>query len=178
MTQAPPETKFWQRPDIQAAQRALDVWGTTTKHWRLGGQGIPILDWIDMRDERFVILEKHGRRWVEEGKNPAFEHFGKLSRAFLLVLGVEAIFGEFANPPVLHGLMAHRYPQDGPLAHDEAARGYRKFWTDPRSVVGRTWAQKTFGMMQGRFVAVRADQLLAQMERDFLEHVAHCGVKR
>lgn len=169
---------FWSRPEIQSAQRALDVWGTTKKHWRLGGRGIPILDWIDMKDERFVILEKRGRQWIEEGKNPAFQSFGKLSPAFLLVLGVDAVLGELGNPVLLHALMIHRYPVDGPLAHTEAQRSLRRFWSDPENAVGYKWACQTVGCLRGRYTAKTVDQLLAQMERDFLDYLVLCGVRR
>ena len=164
------KTKFWERKDIIGAQRVLDVWGTVKWHWKLGGMGIPTLDWIDMTDERFTIVEKRGKKWIEESKNKATVPDGKLTPAFLLVLGVDAVLGEFENPPGLHALLVHRYPADGPLMRTETERAYRRFRDKHISSL--------MGQLRGRFMEKKIDDLLGQMERDFLEHMAHLWLGR
>jgi hypothetical protein len=164
------KTRFWDRKDIQGAVRVLDVWGTVKWHWRLGGQGVPTMDWIDMTDERFVRIEQRGRTWIEEAKNPAVKPDGRLAPAFLLTLGVDAVLGEFGSPPALHGLLAHRYPTDGPLARTEAQREYRLY--RPPEVVALV------GNLRGRNVEWRLDQVLGALERDFVEHLAYVGLRR
>jgi len=188
MQEEKPKNGFWERADIIGAQRVLDVWGTVKWHWKFGGQGVPTLDWIDLRQEEdvYIRIVKRGRYFLREQRHlgkqlvtwedmvrvskPGATPIDKLPVSFLLTLGVDAVLGEFENPPGLHALLLHRYPINGPAARPEGQRGYRL--CRPPSVLALC------GQLRGKYMEVRIDQILAQMERDFLDHMGRLRLTR
>jgi hypothetical protein len=183
-----PKGDFYDRPDIVGSVKVLDVWASVKWHWKLGGQGIPPLDWIDMKHDQDVYVRfvrrgkfflrdqrEKGKKliiWedVERAKKPGFQSSGKLNGAWLLTLGVDALMGELGNPKGLHDLLIHRYPLNGPAARAEPDREFRKF----RPPV----IYHLCGDLRGKHIDWRIDQVLAAMERDFLERMARMRLTR
>jgi hypothetical protein len=180
---------FWERPDVEAVRRAIDIWASCIHHRRHGCEGVPNLDWLDDADAFVMKLVKTGRGFNKvEVFTGDDEEFGKLKAAGMAFrrevsepsreketvgdgdlpyvrvceLMVHDALRAVGNPRIMEDLLLHMYPRRGPYAGSSATyRGFRP----------ELWVKVTVGRLpeNNRHVQRKIDELWQQMEREFIQ---------